>query len=166
MREAIGGSWIFGIVALFIALFSGFLAYSVSYTKAFKVKNEIINMIERSEGFTTSTSADVSNLGEAALAQDESVEAQAYAVILKMGYNSADIDCSINDTGVMMTGGYCVKKVCAETGETEDTKVYYKVTTYIKLKLPVFNIMFKVPIAGETKALYYENTDVTFECFK
>lgn len=166
MREAIGGSWIFGIVALFIALFSGFLAYSVSYTKAFKVKNEIINMIERSEGFTTSISADVSNLGEVALAQDESVEAQAYAVILKMGYNSADIDCSINDTGVMMTGGYCVKKVCAETGDAEDTKVYYKVTTYIKLKLPIFNIMFKVPISGETKALYYESTDVTFECFK
>ena len=47
MREAIGGTWLFGIVILFIALFSAFLAYSVSYTKAFNTKNEIINIIER-----------------------------------------------------------------------------------------------------------------------
>ena len=53
MREAIGGTWLFGIVILFIALFSAFLAYSVSYTKAFNTKNEIINIIERNEGFTT-----------------------------------------------------------------------------------------------------------------
>ena len=45
MREAIGGTWLFGIVILFIALFSAFLAYSVSYTKAFNTKNEIIKEI-------------------------------------------------------------------------------------------------------------------------
>ena len=45
MREARGGTWLFGIVILFIALFSAFLAYSVSYTKAFNTKNEIINII-------------------------------------------------------------------------------------------------------------------------
>ena len=40
MRESMGGSWLIGIVALFIVLFSGFIAYSVSYTKAFKTKNQ------------------------------------------------------------------------------------------------------------------------------
>ena len=41
MRESMGATWLFGIVALFIVLFSGFMAYSISYTKAFKTKNEI-----------------------------------------------------------------------------------------------------------------------------
>ena len=51
MRESIGGTWLFGIVIVFIALFSAFLAYSISYTRAFNVKNEIINYIERNEGY-------------------------------------------------------------------------------------------------------------------
>ena len=47
MRESMGGTWLFGIMALFIVLFSGFIAYSISYTKAFKTKNQIINLIEK-----------------------------------------------------------------------------------------------------------------------
>ena len=58
MRESIGGAWLFGIVAVFIALFTAFLAYSISYTRAFNTKNEIINIIERKEGYTTSPDLD------------------------------------------------------------------------------------------------------------
>ena len=54
MREAIGGTWLTGLVITFIVLFSGFLAYSINYTKAFRVKNEIINIIEKNEGYTIS----------------------------------------------------------------------------------------------------------------
>ena len=54
MKDAIGSTWLTGIVIIFIALFAGFLAYSISYTKAFRVNNEIINIIETNEGFTTS----------------------------------------------------------------------------------------------------------------
>ena len=46
MRESIGGAWLFGIVIVFIFLFAAFLTYSISYTKAFNIKNEIINYIE------------------------------------------------------------------------------------------------------------------------
>ena len=52
MRESIGGAWLFGIVIVFIFFFSGFLAYSISYTKAFNVKNNIISFIEEYEGYT------------------------------------------------------------------------------------------------------------------
>ena len=61
MREAIGGTWIMGIVIVFVVLFSSFLAYSISYTKAFNVKNQIINYIEHKEGFTKSSN-DVANI--------------------------------------------------------------------------------------------------------
>ena len=43
MRDSIGGTWIMGIFIVFIALFASFMAYSISYTRAFRVKNEIIN---------------------------------------------------------------------------------------------------------------------------
>ena len=52
MKESIGGTWLIGIVALFIVLFSAFMAYSINYTKAFRAKNSIIDLIEQSEGYT------------------------------------------------------------------------------------------------------------------
>ena len=52
MRESMGGAWLFGIVIIFVFLFSGFLAYSISYTKAFNLKNKIVNLIEEFDGYS------------------------------------------------------------------------------------------------------------------
>lgn len=52
MRESIGGAWLVGIVITFVVLFTSYLALSVNYSKAFKVKNEIISLIEENEGLT------------------------------------------------------------------------------------------------------------------
>ena len=49
MKDAMGGTWLTGLVILFLALFACFLAYSISYTKAFRTKNEIINIYYHDE---------------------------------------------------------------------------------------------------------------------
>ena len=51
MRESIGGMWLFSIVITFIALFSSFLAYSISYTRAFNTKNEIIGIFDENDNY-------------------------------------------------------------------------------------------------------------------
>ena len=50
MREAIGATWIFGIVIVFIVVFTGYLAFSVNYAKAFAMKDSIIDIIEKHNG--------------------------------------------------------------------------------------------------------------------
>ena len=55
MRESIGATWIFSICLTFIVIFTAYLAISVNYAKAFKIKNHIINMIEENEGFRDSS---------------------------------------------------------------------------------------------------------------
>ena len=45
MREAIGGTWLFGLVITFIVFFASFLAVSINYSKAFNVKNNIVDII-------------------------------------------------------------------------------------------------------------------------
>lgn len=55
MRESIGGAWIFQLVIIFILLFTGFLCVAINYNKAFKVKNEVIDYVEREEGLTSGT---------------------------------------------------------------------------------------------------------------
>ena len=85
MRESIGGLWLFSIVITFIVLFVSFLAYSISYTRAFKVKNEIINYIERAEGFTV-YGGDIRNISRQELSTitDPTVDVQAFLQIQEL----------------------------------------------------------------------------------
>lgn len=174
MRESIGGLWLFSIVITFIVLFVSFLAYSISYTRAFKAKNEIINYIERAEGFTVYSGGETidnisyEELRGMALSNDKTVstvDIQAYVQIQNIGYNYSiadQVDCSQYGYGHNQVGGYCLKKFCPSNENGQ--KVYYKVTTFIAFKIPVLNFIFKVPITGETKALYYENALSQFGC--
>ena len=166
MRDAMGGTWLTGLVIIFIFLFAGFLAYSISYTKAFRAKNEILNLIERNEGFTTSAN-NLDNITDDALKNDPSVEGKAFNYIKSLGYNYTIFDgtndpCTRNNLGEKQKGGYCLIKYCPKSGESE--KVYYKVTTFIALSIPIINVTIKLPISGETKALYYDVS--TFNCSK
>ncbi len=178
MREAIGGTWLFGIVILFIALFASFLAYSISYTRAFNIKNEIINLIERSEGYSTchnmedtsdnvsnKPDCDPSNMSDDELLENKSVQTQAIYKIRKAGYNysaASQIDCtSVGHARKEpeKDGGYCITKYCTSSDSNTRSKysTYYKVTTFIALRLPVVDITFNIPISGETRTLYYDS---------
>lgn len=164
MKEAMGGTWLTGLVIIFIVLFASFLAYSISYTKAFRTKNEILNLIERNEGFTVSRN-NLDNISDSDLKNDKSVEGKAFAFIKAMGYNYSVFDgtndpCTRDNLGKLQKGGYCLIKFCPSTGESE--KVYYKVTTFISLSIPIFDLSINLPISGETKALYYDVS--TFSC--
>jgi hypothetical protein len=50
MRDAFGGLLNIVIIVVFMTLVSGYLAFNVSYAKAFKVKNKIISTIENYNG--------------------------------------------------------------------------------------------------------------------
>lgn len=165
MKEAIGSTWLIGIIITFIAIFSGFLAYSISYTKAFRVKNEIINLIEKNEGFEKSKN-NLNNISDSDLKKDTSTEARIFDYIKSLGYNYSNFENGANpcnsQNGELQIGGYCLIRYCPNNGEV--TRTYYKVTTYISLSLPIININFNLPISGETKALYYDMGNL--ECSK
>lgn len=159
MKESIGGTWLIGIVALFIVLFSAFMAYSINYTKAFRAKNGIIDLIEQSEGYTFYDGI-ITNAEDDDLAVDESTQAQAYLLVKSMGYDYATSGIVCNNDGVLsdgsaiqkatQEGGYCVYRICNGNG------VRYKVVTYVMMEFPVINFGIKVPIKGETRTLYHE----------
>ena len=47
MRDAFSGIINIGMIVVFLVIVSGYLAYNVTYTKAFRVKNKIIDYIEK-----------------------------------------------------------------------------------------------------------------------
>ena len=164
MRESIGGTWLIGIVALFIVLFSAFMAYSINYTKAFRAKNGLIDLIEQNEGYTFYNGSNIDNMTQEQLMNDSSVQAQAYALVKSMGYdygsksenkvvcnNDGTISDATKIDAAYQPGGYCVYRFCNSDGTYR-----YKVVTYVMMKFPVINFGITVPIKGETKTLYYQ----------
>ena len=53
MRESIGGTMLFWIVLFFMTIFIAFMASIIHYARVYKIKNSMINYIERSEGIKT-----------------------------------------------------------------------------------------------------------------
>ena len=51
MREAIGGALLIKLVMFFIVIYTCFLAIAVNYSITFRVKNQIINLIESYESY-------------------------------------------------------------------------------------------------------------------
>lgn len=50
MREALGGYFNLTILFAFILLVSGFISLAVNYTKAYRVKNNVLTYLEKYEG--------------------------------------------------------------------------------------------------------------------
>ena len=153
MRESIGGTWLLGFVVLFIVLFSAFLAFSINYTKAFKVKNFIINTIEENDGFSKYSGSNISAESDENLNRGGSTtEEKVYYYLKKTGYATTTIDSGkCEEDKQWHEGGYCVKKIATSNG------AYYKVTTFINIEIPLIWQTFTIPIKGETKVLYYTN---------
>lgn len=166
MRESIGGGWLFSVVVLFIVLFSSYLAISINYSKAFKVKNYILSTIERREGYNGKYSeTELETVGKlgSLIETDENAQTEIYSYLKEFGYYSKVIKsgyCEDKKMGITMPGGYCVKHICNDNEEIGGN--YYKVTTFLKIEFPLIKFVLKVPVSGETKLVYYDKSSV--EC--
>ena len=156
MRESIGGAWLFGIVIVFIFLFAAFLTYSINYTRAFNIKNEVLNYIEQNEGFNTINDGSEAEL----LSYNElmnTTQGKIYYLVNSVGYNidiTSQISCGNNEVNYY---GVCVAKVCPYGTSSPQTNTHYKVTSYIALEIPIIGVSINIPITGETRTIYTDN---------
>ena len=160
MRDAIGGVFTLQIILVFVLLINGYMAYSVNYTRAFRVKNEIINIIEQKEGFTEG---------------EKGAKGEITALVKRAGYGLSAVQQQAvrsknNVDGWYCNGseGYCVK--CTDnTGNnklnSDDASyrgVYYSVKTYVNMDIPILNRIFTglpdmLSANGDTKTVYAKN---------
>ncbi len=157
MRDAIGGVFTLQIILVFVILINGYMAYSVNYTRAFRVKNAIINIIEENEGFTSG--------GNAADEIETLVKNAGYG--LSSVQQAAIANQSIgSNTYCSSKQGYCVT-CTANSGvnnkdlnsDTDYRGVYYTVTTYVNMDIPILNRIFTglpniLSVRGDTKTVY------------
>lgn len=147
MRDAYGGIVNITFIVVFIVIISGYLAFSVNYNKAFRVKNKIINSIEVCEGIDQSK-------GDSGCAQKYINE-----YMHDVGYNLAG-DFTMDSSWTCPPGkGYCYKE--NEINPDEDNsefgqkKVYYTVVTAVSIDLPIVNRILPriLQVSGNTKTI-------------
>ena len=143
MRDAFGGAFSINLMLIFLVLYVSFICVALNYSRAFRVKNRIINIIEQQEGYT--------------VGYENSAEDQIKTYLVNAGYNIQESQ--VNGTGisnknVICNGctfyqpGYSIAEVPTGAGNS-----YYYVETYMVFTLPVINVHIPIRIGGETRLI-------------
>ena len=152
MREAIGGTWLFGLVITFIVFFASFLAVSINYSKAFSVKNDIVDLISKYEGNNCNSRKKISQH------------------LKNIGYLVTGT-CDSDYTGYNLNGDkvntgkayYCIKS--DSTGEsTTFDKSFYSVEIFFKIDLPMVGDLINFKIKGETEYIFFAKDEIRSYC--
>lgn len=142
MRDSIGGTVSLVIVVMFIVVALGYLAYNINYTKAHRLKDEIIALYNENGGYCNS-----------------SCQNKIVAYAKEIGYATNNFSCPVEGTYESYYNLYCtVDHVISEAsqipGDTK-AKAYKEIITKINLQIPVISniIDFKFfYVRGDTKA--------------
>lgn len=142
MRDAMGGLINIVIIVVFMVIVSGYMAFNVNYTKAFKVKNKIISTYEQFEGNCSDDSSEcMTIIGNYmnSVGYDRGNTPQ----IKEKGYNCRS------------SFGFCVKEVDASVNDNQ--KKYYKIVTQITIDIPIINKIMPYlntfQVSGDTKTI-------------
>lgn len=156
MKEAIGQTISLQVILVFMVFLNAFLAFSVNYTKAFRVKNKVINELEQNEGLNATARDNI----------DEYRQKVGYIVDGKNG-NTEDNKGKC-DHGICITP-HCAGKIgtnkksdsCTADSKNDvsNYRVYYTVETYININIPIINQILDQDIAilkvqGDTATVY------------
>lgn len=158
MKEAVGGTWLFGIVIVFIALFTCFVSVTTNYSRCYKLKDEVLMTIEHYHGINENS---VKTINE---------------YLKGIGYSSTgecpnDGECWIGfnlsnsniNNSYAANNNYCISKhpiisknddeiTSGPVGHPESA--YYGVTIFFRLNWPIFQSFFNIGITGETSIIY------------
>ena len=150
MRDAFGGIVNISMIVVFLVVVSGYLAFNVSYTKAFRVKNKIITTIEQYEG-------DCTEKDDCAGIIDTYIQNIGYSPYEDIHVTATPGCTRIHEPS---KNGYYIER-CPANGVEDNQKVYYKVITYIDINIPIVNRVMSglrlFEVSGNTKLIRQKN---------
>lgn len=153
MKDAIGGSLLLNLVVIFTSIVILFFVGIVAYSKAYKIKNRIIEVIERNETYNP-------GIAEQQLKND--LSKAGYMMASSVDINAKCGEGNLNIVSLGMNGYlYCVyEKSCAQRELDPNTNEEvctgertYEVVTYIHFNFPVIGDLMTFAVKGETKTL-------------
>ena len=156
MRQAIGSTWILQLVILFMLIFVGFLALSINYTKAFKIKNEMLSIIEKYEGVMSGENKSVSLINN--YLRYYHYQAKGNCPTDTYGAVSLD-DASLVRASSGVKYYYCVKKINTSDSSFRN-RARYEIDTFFQFNLPIIGNLFTFHVSGSTIDINFPKDDV------
>ena len=152
MKESFGSTWTMQLMFGFTLLLVSFLAVNISYSKSFKIRNEVTSIIEKNGGFTT----------EAKEIINDYIRNSGYKSTGKCPYHSGDLEYGISDlasgvtpTQITLTNNdnyfYCIKKHNANNSQVTD--INYEIIMFYKFNIPLFGDFATFTVKGKTTDL-------------
>ena len=152
MRQTIGGTWILMLAIIFILLFSAFIILTLNYSRAVRVKNELIDMVEKYEGLNSESIELVNNYlyytGQVTMGVcvDETTPGV---------YGATSLSSNVLEPA---RGGveyyYCVRKF-----NGANTTNYYQLSIFYKFNLPILGNTGGFEIRGSTSNFQSHDED-------
>lgn len=145
MREAIANAGVFNLVIVFVIILLAFFIGSLGYSKAFKVKNKIVDEIEKDHGYLPTTQDSI----------EKWLGTIGYRLKSTIGAGNCGTETFNGKTGELVSSGsnyqYCVYKFnsCGNTN-VKKCSTHYRVVSYMYFDVPVINSLIKIPVKGET----------------
>ncbi len=144
MRQSIGGSWLIGLMVLFILLFAGYIILTIDYNKSVKVKNEALLIIEKYEGLNENSLTLLNNY----------LLGVGYTTTGKCGdkdgtYGALSLESNeLEETEEGQRYYYCVKKY-----KGTHTSYYYQISLFYRFNIPVIGDTTRFTIKGSTSGI-------------
>lgn len=146
------------LVVIFTSIIVLFFVGILSYSKAYKVKNKIIEVIERYDGEILDSQN--SSYANQVVLDEINMELSkvGYKVVSTSGMNSDDRcsrDSSRNTCTNLNTStfNYCLCLHSDSNSVNEDGAKIFEVITYVQFEFPIIGDLLTFPVKGETKIL-------------
>lgn len=154
MKQSVTTSTTFKIVLVFTILFAGFLSLAIVYNKVYKLKNETVSIVEKYEGFSSTSVKIINNyLNNSNYLTKGSCHEGEYGV---KDFSQTTLELADEDDQYY----YCVSAHCAVRGCRIDdnsagngNKIYYDLRLFFKFNLPFIGDLLTFDITGETKGI-------------
>ena len=142
MKDAFGGIVNIVLMAVFLLAISGILGLIVSYSKAFKMKNEVISNIEKYQGACFTKASD----------NQKNCYSRIREGAKSIGYSPDYLNCPSDFDRDPDGNYYCYKKVKAKNG------YYYSIITQVDINIPIINRILGISIFqvhGDSRVVDY-----------
>ena len=155
MREATGSSWTFKLIIVFIFLFSTFLVLTINYSKSYRVKNEVLSILEKYEGFTNdnNTNSNSKTIIDNYLKNSGYKETGNCPVENNAPYYYGVTDLSTGE--VLQVASNDKYYYCLKQNVNGDGTMFYQLILFYHFSLPFLGSIRNYQVTGTTENIIY-----------
>lgn len=134
---------------IFFVFFISFMVVAINFAKTYRVKNGVIEILERYSNSSSSVAEINSKIDNYLTAVNYVPKnSQTQQTLINERY-TCNVSSNINNKYVQgNNGGVCIEYV--PSGNDSDI-YYYRVTSYMVINTSFFNVGIVIPISGETR---------------